>query len=176
MDTTTILLILLLPVEPDLPPEADLLTRQALKDTAHLLQLWPRDGVWGEDFGSDLRWCWLTWHEIYGAPPCEDVNRLPSFGVIEQYLGFADAHCAWLDAQAWRWDYFEQRRREEDAFWCRDFWRLAYAASAPRGDLSCGPSWRRALLKRMREYIGEEAYCAGQWPPWVPTWNFQRVR
>jgi len=166
--TLTLLLILCQPTN-ELPTEADPGLRQAMKDVAHLLDLWPiTQDSWGQNYGSDLCWCQCRQRELYDAPPAEDRFRLPPRKVIGSYLEMNYHYTEWASNQYGLADYFAVEASIADANQLREFWTAALEART-----NIHP---RAALKKMRIAIGESAYYNGEWPPWVPTWRFRQIR
>lgn len=165
--TLTLLLILCQPTN-EAPNKADPGARQALKDVAHLLDLWPiNQNSWG-NYGSDLCWCQCRWRDLYDAPPAEDRFRLPHRKAIASYLEMNYHFTEWANHQYNFTNYFEVEATLAEANQLREFWTAALEAQT-----NIHP---RVALKRMRTIIGAEAYYNGHWPPWVPIWRYREIR
>mgnify|MGYP001604261038 CR=1 FL=1 len=174
MDPWTIaLLLVMLPVV-DIAPTAEAASFQALKDVAHLLDLWANTGHWGDHYASEVRWVQQAAADCYQAPHVGDAQRLPSWDAITARIAFSEQHECWLlDRQ---WGRFYARADLELALSetrrLRHPWELMLLARNENEVHNL--RLRRVALKRLRECIGEEAYYSSQWPLWVPPANFGR--
>lgn len=160
------LLLILLPPADDLPETADPVAWQALKDTADLLELWPRAGPWATSYASELRWCQTYQRCAYGSPPLSDAHRWPSWETADAMVRANEAHLAWLaDQPLTRGNVEGWERQAELARWCGLCWQAARDAQNPGQHLA----GRRWALKRLRELLGESDFYAGQMPPPFPV-------
>lgn len=186
MDTTAILLLLLLPICPDLPADADPASWQSLKDTSHLLEVCRRDAQWSRfetdeeiddhgnlitwetwDFGRELRWVHGMWRTLYAAPPLADAHRWPSQEHIAACTKFNFDYQEILRnrklTEMYRSEAFDELLTE--ACQLAHVWELAYHMRS--GDAFAFASRRLAMIE-LRGLIGPENYYAGRLPPHVP--------
>lgn len=167
--TAALILVMLPPCDDAIPASTDPVTFQALKDTAHLLDLWARPGHWGSDYASEVRWTQTAFRACHDAPHVGDVHRLPPLELIEARIAFSEAHeCFLLDLS---WQRFYDRERIDARM--AETRRLRHAWELMRTARGINETWdlrrRREALKALREYVGPEAYFAGRWPEWVPV-------
>src|SRR5262245_19971814 len=126
MDTTAILILLLLPLDAAMPVpcEADAATWQTLRTVAYLLDIWPINGHWSPNFADEMTWTRGMFHQLKDAPPIGDAERFPSYEYADACLLFNAEHQTYLEvnqwASGWNGDGFrealgEAKRRE--AIW-----------------------------------------------------------
>mgnify|MGYP001574119320 FL=1 len=170
--TAALILVLLPPDTPFVDPGESTIHLQALKDTAHLLDLWSRDGPWGP-YPTEVRWCQDAHRRVYGAPPLSDAQRLPPREVCIARVKFALDFQNHLEAiqgvNLQRWHEIECAIGEaRDA--CELWTRFAEAS-----DVGCSSAGRRSALRIIRDTIGGNAYYSGRWPCHVPIRVFRLV-
>lgn len=168
------------PVEaPDLvPPEAYARlqpTLQALAVEWEILD--PREVRYvmarPEDFAADLKLLRRRYHELADAPPLLDHVRFPDRSLVSDLLAFNRTYRQHLDGRqalsmAPSWDLQETVQETDRLYQIWDSVR----------DAGCDYYYvtvRRTALKRLRDLIGANAYCAGHLPPHVPLWRFQQI-
>lgn len=171
--TAALLLVLLPPDTPLVDPgDTTPVHMQALKDTAQMLDLWSRDGPWGP-YPTEVRWCQDALRRVWGAPPIQDAQRLPSHAVCLARAEFAREYLCHLEAiqgvNLQRWYAVECAIGEaRDA--CLLWMQFAQAV-----DRNCSASGRRTAMRDIRDTIGEEAYYSGRWPCHVPIRMFKYI-
>lgn len=176
MDHFTILLLLLCGTTPfDVfasVDDVDVYSRNSIKDVSHMLDLYPRDGVWGA-FNTEFRFCWNTWRQVYDAPPLADRLRFPPPEVCEYNYDLAQRHLEWLNDQKLLYSHRTGQYDQwtADAVILCDVWDKLRRSQW--GGVSAAPGCR-VKMAELRDLIGPEAYYAADWPPPVPHWYFQR--
>jgi hypothetical protein len=163
---------------PDYGPEAFATLRLPLQSLAVEWEILdPREVryvlVRPEDFASDLSLLRRRYHDLADAPPVCDAERFPERATINEYLAFNRAYRQQIDvglpAESSRWWELRSALQETD--------HLYYVWDTVR-DARCEYYYvtvRRQALKRLREMLGDEAYCASRLPPFVPLWRFQEI-
>ena len=126
-----------------------------------------------EDFTTDLKLLRRRQRDLADAPLLSDGSRFPERAVISDLLTFNRAYRQHIDSrqavEVVHWWELREAVQEAD--------RLYHIWDTVR-DARCEYYYvtvRRQALKRLKEMIGEEAYHAGQLPPHVPVWRFQRI-
>lgn len=126
-----------------------------------------------EDFATDLKLLRRRCRDLADAPTLSDGLRFPERAVISDLLTFNRAYRQHIDSrqavEVVHWWELREAVQEAD--------RLYHVWDTVR-DARCEYYYvtvRRQALKRLREMIGDEAYHAGQLPPHVPLWQFQRI-
>jgi hypothetical protein len=126
-----------------------------------------------EDFAADLKLLRRRQRDLCDAPPLEDCQRFPDRGLVSELLAFNRAYR----------QHLEVRQSLEPTFW----WELREAAQETDRlyhiwdtvrDARCDYYYvtvRRQALKKLRDTVGEQAYCDGRLPPHVPVWRFARA-
>lgn len=172
----TAALLLLLPCDP--PDAFDLLSPaiQAFCISLEVLDERERSYVLarGADFAADLALLRGRFRELHDAPRLADRHRFPERPLINECLAVNRAFRQQLDIRwrmavhdSWIW---KDALNETDRLYC--VWDVARDAQCEYYYVAV----RRQALLRLRELLGEEAYYAGQMPPWIPLWRFQEIR
>ncbi|MBX9580413.1 MAG: hypothetical protein K2X87_08905 [Gemmataceae bacterium] len=127
-----------------------------------------------EDFDGDLNLLRRRHADLADAPRLADAGRFPGAETVNEAIRFNRAYRKNLEVrQLWEADRSDAIRvvvAETD--------RLYKAWDAVR-DARCEfyyATVRRAALKRLKEMVGEDAFAAGELPPYVPEWRFQPAR
>jgi hypothetical protein len=164
--------------EPTLSPERFAVLRPTLQKLAVDWEILdPREVRYvltrAEDFSTDLKLLRRRQRELADAPASSDGLRFPERAVISDLLAFNRAYRQHVDGrqavETVHWWELREAVQEAD--------RLYYIWDTVR-DARCEYYYvtvRRQALKRLQEMIGAEAYHAGQLPPHVPLWRFQRI-
>ncbi len=126
-----------------------------------------------EDFASDLKLLRRRYQELATAPPLSDCYRFPDRSTISDLLAFNRAYRQNLDSRmpvelVRSWELREALQETDRLY---QVWDLVRDARCDYYYVTV----RRQSLKRLRESIGPDAYYAGQLPPHVPLWRFQRI-
>jgi hypothetical protein len=126
-----------------------------------------------EDFSYDLHLLRQRRQGLSDAPLLEDCARFPEPPVIDDLIAFNRTYRAQLASYA----ASDPVHREEWAAAIEETDRLYQVWDTVR----CARSDyyyikdRRAALKRLRAFLGPEAYYGGYLPPSVPVWRFRRI-
>jgi hypothetical protein len=164
--------------EPALAPERFMELRPILQKLAVQWEILdPREVryvlVRAEDFASDLKLLRRRQRDLVDAPNLCDGLRFPERSTIGDMLAFNRSYRQHIDSrqavEVVHWWELREAVQEAD--------RLYHVWDTVR-DARCDYYYvtvRRQALKRLREMIGDEAYFAGQLPPHVPVWRFQRI-
>ena len=127
-----------------------------------------------EDFEADLNLLRRRHAELAGAPRLGEAARFPDKDVVNECVRANRAYRKHLDARmVWEADRAAVLRVaacETD--------RLYKAWDAVR-DARCDFYYvtvRRLALKRVKDMIGEDAYAAGELPPFLPEWATHAAR
>ena len=165
-------------VEPTLSAERFAAVRPALQKLAVQWEILdPREVRYvltrPEDFATDLKLLRRRQQDLVDAPPLSDGQRFPERAVISDLLAFNRAYRQQIDSrqavEVVHWWELREAVQEAD--------RLYHVWDTVR-DARCDYYYvtvRRQALKRLREMVGAEAYDAGQLPPHVPMWRFERI-
>ncbi|VTR90859.1 Hypothetical conserved protein OS=uncultured planctomycete GN=HGMM_F22C11C15 PE=4 SV=1 [Gemmata massiliana] len=123
-----------------------------------------------EDFETDLNLLRKRYVELNDAPKLMDCQRLPDRRTVNELIKFNRAFRKNLEErEVWeldRTDLFTQTMQETDRLY--QYWDAIRDAQCDFYYVTV----RRAALKKLREFIGEEAFLAGVMPPYVPEWRF----
>jgi hypothetical protein len=126
-----------------------------------------------EDLTTDLKLLRRRQRDLADAPALSDGQRFPDRAVVSDLLAFNRAYRQHIDSrqsvEIVHWWELREAVQEAD--------RLYYIWDTVR-DARCEYYYvtvRRQALKRLQEMLGPEAYYAGQLPPHVPLWRFQRI-
>lgn len=134
------------------------------RETGYLLAR--RADLWA-DLGTVAR----RGHDLWDAPRLQDARRLPTTEESAGFLAFARAYREHLEARRYveltRAEEIQEALRETNRLYA--FWDAARDARTEHYYVA----YRRQALKRARDLLGDEAYCAGHWPPPVPLWRFR---
>jgi hypothetical protein len=126
-----------------------------------------------EDFSSDLNLLRRRFLELRTAPALGDCLRFPERAVVNELLTHNRTYRTQIDL----------RQPIELIHW----WELRVASQETERlyqiwdsvrDARCDYYYvvvRRQALKRLREQVGDEAYCSGNLPPSVPLWRFAMI-
>lgn len=127
-----------------------------------------------EDWDGDLNLLRRRHAELADAPKLADADRFPGAEAVNEAIRFNRAYRKNLEVrQQWEADRSDAIRAavsETD--------RLYRAWDAVR-DARCPfyyTTVRRHALKRLKDMVGDEAFAAGEMPPYVPEWRFQTAR
>ncbi len=123
-----------------------------------------------EDFENDLNLLRRRYQDLKDAPRLNDSHRFPDRGTVNDLLAFNRAYRRYLDGrQALEQDRGQCLRaalKETDSLY--QVWDAVRDARCEYYYITV----RRQALKRLRQMIGQEAYDAGELPPYVPVWRF----
>jgi hypothetical protein len=126
-----------------------------------------------EDFGSDLNLLRRRYHDLAAAPSVVDCYRFPDRAQVNDLLAFNRAYRQHIDTRQpvelvhW-WDL---RVAIQEADRLYQIWDTVRDARCDYYYITV----RRQALKRLREMLGDDAYYAGNLPPCVPVWRFQKI-
>lgn len=127
-----------------------------------------------EDFEADLNLLRRRHADLADAPRLADAARFPDRDAVAEAIRFNRAYRKHLETrQAWEADRADAIR----VVLCETD-RLYRTWDAVR-DARCEfyyTTVRRQALKKLKEMVGEEAFAAGELPPYVPEWRFQPAR
>ena len=119
-----------------------------------------------------LAWCLAMAVAVDGRPAVTDLARFPPPVVVEQellanldYRRHAAARGAADPTRAAEWNRVLAETDLIHAAWYALRWAHMYEDRDQRAD----------ALARLRDYLGPEAYYAGQMPPGVPVWRLVPV-
>lgn len=104
-------------------------------------------------------------------PPVGDLNLFPPVAICKEMIVAAEVYRCHVELRKHfpSWQYWEWHAVAAEAKWCHDAWDwLHWAHTVP------GTGSKRHALGRLRDLIGPDAYYAGQMPPCVPIWRFER--
>jgi hypothetical protein len=126
-----------------------------------------------DDFAGDLKLLRRRYQELADAPPLHDHMRFPDRALINDMLAFNRAYRQHLDNRqslelTYWWELREMLQEVDRLYTIWDTVR----------DARCDYYYvtvRRQALKKLREMVGEDAYCSGALPPHVPVWRFARI-
>jgi hypothetical protein len=164
--------------EPNLSPERFAVLRPTLQKLAVQWEILdPREVRYvltrAEDFSTDLKLLRRRQRDLADAPALSDGLRFPERAVVSDLLAFNRAYRQHVDSrqavETVHWWELREAVQEAD--------RLYHIWDTVR-DARCEYYYvtvRRQALKRLQEMIGPEAYYAGQLPPYVPVWRFERI-
>lgn len=166
MNTTAILILLLLPIKPEVPAEANATSWQSLKQVCRLLDLWDADERWGSNFNTELQWAWDAYRQLQGAPPSGDIARWPDQQYASSCMMLSNEYKDWLEAKQAGYScyYLETYNLLVETRQRCEIWNAVYALGYDTTSLY----GKRLGLKRLKELLGDEAYWAGTLPAWRP--------
>ncbi len=125
-----------------------------------------------DDFQGDLDILRTRYEALKDAPKIADAQRFPDRCTISHLIKFNREYKKYLEErllfESDRADVIEEAIQETDA--CYRQWDSLQDAQCPFYYLT----HRRMMLKKFRDYIGEEAFATGQVPPYVPEWRFSK--
>lgn len=123
-----------------------------------------------DDFEPDLNLLRRRFAELADAPKLIECQRLPDRHTVNELIKFNREYRKHLEERlAWeldRADLFHNAIQETDRFYRQ--WDAIRDAQCEFYYVTV----RRAALKKLRTGIGEEAFCTGRMPPYVPAWRF----
>jgi hypothetical protein len=126
-----------------------------------------------ENFASDIKVLRRHYADLADAPPLHDGMRFPERTVVSDLLAFNRAYRQHLDTllavELVHWWELREALQEADRLY--QIWDTVRDARCDYYYVTV----RRQALKRLREVLGDEAYCSGCLPPHVPLWRFQRI-
>jgi hypothetical protein len=129
--------------------------------------------VRAEDFGTDLKLLRRRQRDLVDAPNLSDGQRFPERTAISDLLAFNRSYRQHIDnrqaVEVVHW--WELREAVQEADRLYHLWDTARDARCDYYYVTV----RRQALKRLREMLGDESYAAGQLPPHVPLWRFQKI-
>ena len=128
----------------------------------------------GEDFAADLKLLRRRHQDLHDAPPLHDCTRFPDRTLINELLSFNRAYRQHLDSrQSLELTYWwELREALQEADRLYQIWDTVRDARCDYYYVTV----RRQALKKLKDLIGEDAYAAGELPPYVPEWRFNEVK
>jgi len=127
-----------------------------------------------EDFENDLNLLRRRYQNLKSAPKLNDCTRFPDRGTVNELLAFNRTYRRHLDArqplEQDRCDGLRAALQETD--WLYQVWDAVRDARCEYYYVTV----RRQALKRLQTMLGQDAYAAGQLPPFVPLWRFQEEK
>ena len=127
-----------------------------------------------DDFEPDLNLLRRRYVDLADAPKVADAARFPDRQAVNEFIRFNRAYRKTLETrQVWEADRADAIRivvLETD--------RLYRVWDSVR-DARCDFYYvtvRRQALKKLQEMLGQDAYTAGDLPPYVPEWRFTGSR
>lgn len=139
----------------------------------------PKEAPWflmvtgDDDFKWGLDRSRGRWVELKDAPRISEAKLFPSQSELTPLMAFNRQYRDYIDIQIYvkphKADEFRERLIEID--------RIYYTF-----DTACDTQMayfyinvKRAALKRLKEKLGPAMFYAGELPPAVPVWQFQRI-
>lgn len=149
---------------PDKLPDA---TLRAVERFCHEHDLYRSTGAW--DWSTQTSHAtWLAWanehyHRNYKDaqrfPSIEDANRLPKREDALQAIERGQAYLQWLNGVEMEWEHrWAMQKDTQDTI---SAWECIRDA---RDESYCDLA-RRRQMQRLRHFIGEDEFWAGNWPP-----------
>lgn len=126
-----------------------------------------------EDFAADVKLLQRRYHEYANAPPLHDGLRFPDRATASELIAFNRTYRQQMEAR----QALELVRGQEYREAVQEADRL-YAVWDSVRDARCDYYYvtvRREALRKLREALGPDDYCAAKLPPHVPVWRFQRI-
>ena len=127
-----------------------------------------------EDFDCDLNLLRRRHVDLADAPRVADGFRFPERRAVNEFIQFNRAYRKNLEhRQAWESDRADVIRialLETDRLY--RVWDLVRDSRCEFYYVTV----RRQAMKQLKEAVGDEAYTAGDLPPYVPEWRFHAVR
>jgi hypothetical protein len=161
------------------PPDRWVVVQTALQQTARDWELLDERETryvlaQPEDFQADLDFLRKRRADLADAPLLAEAARLPERRLMDDYIQFNRAYRKHLETRlAWegdRADIISEAVRETERLY--KLWDAMREAKSDYGYVT----FRRFALKRLKDSLGDQAYQAGQLPPYVPDWRFAGSR
>jgi hypothetical protein len=126
-----------------------------------------------EDFTADLNLLRRRYQDLADAPGLHDCCRFPDRETVNELLSFNRAYRQHLGVrqpvELPHWWELRAALQETDRLY--DIWDTLRDARCEYYYVT----FRRQALKKLRGMVGEDAYYAGQLPPYVPLWRFETI-
>ena len=140
-----------------------------------LIKLWGKDQVINVGQRGNLYKTIKRLHQegLIAVHQMERDQRFPERTAISDLLAFNRSYRQHIDnrqaVEVVHW--WELREAVQEADRLYHLWDTARDARCDYYYVTV----RRQALKRLREMLGDESYAAGQLPPHVPLWRFQKI-
>lgn len=122
-----------------------------------------------EDYEADLNLIRRRHADLADAPRLDDAGRFPDRATVAEFIRVNRAHRKCLETrlvwEADRADVLQEAVRQTDRLY-----RTWDAARDARCEFYYVTVRRQALL-RLKTMLGEDAFAAGEMPPYVPEWG-----
>jgi len=126
-----------------------------------------------DDFVSDLNLLRRRQRDLSFAPAVSDCTRFPERAIVSDLLAFNRAYRQHVDVrqpvELLHWWELRVALQETDRLY--QIWDTVRDARCDYYYITV----RRQALKRLKEMVGDDAYYAGNLPPCVPLWRFQKL-
>lgn len=126
------------------------------------------------DFAYELNLIRDRYHKLHDAPPISDVYKFPSYDACADFIAFNRGYVACMYAKMkiappyMQQEYMDAISEAQELY---EIWDLISDISKTTIYLS----YKRELLKALKNRIGEDAYYGGYLPPYVPLWRFKEI-